>query len=108
LAATHGCAKTRIGLDGAWVGAVQHNSYFSVSVEPGEHPVCASPQSHFVPATSEKYASVLLVLAHFTTEAGQVYYFRTRSFQTGNQEFFDMEQIDGDQAKYLIANLIIP
>src|ERR1039458_8277054 len=31
-----GCMTTRIGLDGAWVGANQHNSYFSMSVEPGE------------------------------------------------------------------------
>ena len=29
-----GCG-TKIGLDGAWVGANKQNSYFSVSVEPG-------------------------------------------------------------------------
>jgi hypothetical protein len=99
-----GCLKTRIGLDGAWVGAIQHNSYFSVSVEPGEHHVCASPQSRFAPAKSEKYASVLLALAHFTAEAGKVYYFRTRSFGSQNQELFDMNVVDSDQAKYLITS----
>jgi hypothetical protein len=34
-----GCG-TKIGLDGAWAGANKQNSYFSVSVEPGEHHVC--------------------------------------------------------------------
>ena len=97
-----GCFQTKIGMDGAWVGAVQHNSYFSVSVEPGEHHVCASPQSHFVSATSEKYASVRLALAHFTAEAGRVYYFRTRVF--GNEALFDLDAIDSDQAKYLITS----
>ena len=99
-----GCFQTKIGLDGAWVGAVQHNSYLSASVEPGEHHVCASPQSHFISATSEKYASVRLALAHFTAEAGKVYYFRTRSFGSQNQQIFDLDAIDGDQAKYLIAS----
>lgn len=49
-----GCMTTRIGLDGSWVGANQHNSYFSVSVEPGEHHVCASPQSRLLPRPSAK------------------------------------------------------
>ena len=99
-----GCFQTRIGLDGAWVGAVQHNSYFSASVEPGAHHVCASPQLHFVSTTSEKYASIRLAFSHFTAEAGKVYYFRTRSFGSQNQGLFDMDAIDGDQAKYLIAS----
>ena len=99
-----GCFQTKIGLDGAWVGAVQHNSYFFMSVEPGEHHVCASPQSHVLSATAEKYASTRLALAHFTAEAGKVYYFRTRSHGSQNQELFDLDAIDGDQAKYLIAS----
>jgi hypothetical protein len=32
----------RIGLDGAWAGANHRNSYFFLSVEPGEHHLCAS------------------------------------------------------------------
>ena len=96
------CFTTRISLDGTWVGAVQHNSYFSVSVEPGEHHVCASPQSRLAPGWSGKYASVLLAFAHFTAEAGKVYYLRSRIF--GNQAHFDLEAIDADQAKYLIGS----
>jgi hypothetical protein len=34
------CVKTRIGVDGTWAGAIRNNSYFSISVEPGEHHMC--------------------------------------------------------------------
>lgn len=93
-----GCLTTKIGLDGAWVGANQHNAYFSVSVEPGEHHVCAKPQSHV------GWISRRVVLAHFTAEAGNVYYFLTRGFMGGNQILFDLDPVDSDQAKYLISS----
>jgi hypothetical protein len=91
------CLTTRIGLDGAWVGANQHNSYFSMSVEPGEHHVCAQPQSHF-PGTPR-----FVGLAHFTAEPGKTYYFRTRVFGDKDNPFFDLDPIDSDQAEYLIT-----
>jgi hypothetical protein len=85
------CGRTKIGLDGTWVGAVQHNSYFSVSVEPGEHHLCAAP-------------GPITAFAHLTAEAGKTYYFRTRGFSTSTQLLFDFDPIDSDQAKYLIAS----
>ena len=85
------CGKTKIGLDGTWVGAIQHNSYFSVSVAPGEHHLCAAP-------------GPITAFAHLTAEAGKTYYFRTRGFNTATQVVFDFEPIDSDQAKYLIAS----
>lgn len=97
------CGTTKMALDGAWVGANEHNSYFSVSVEPGEHHVCASPQGHFVPTLSSNYAAVRSAFAHFTAEAGKIYYFRTRRFGGQNQELFDLDALDSDQAGYLIA-----
>jgi hypothetical protein len=93
-----GCITTKIGLDGAWVGANQHNSYFFVSVEPGEHHVCANPQSNL------GRLSRMVALAHFTAEAGKVYYFRTRGSMGGTQTLFDLDPIDSDQAKYLITS----
>ena len=87
----------KVGLDGTWVGANQHNSYFSVSVEPGEHHMCANPQTRF-------QAGRLIALAHFTAEAGKVYYFRTRFLGNNNQIQFDFDPIDSDQAQYLIAS----
>jgi hypothetical protein len=93
-----GCVTTKIGLDGAWVGANQHNSYFFMSVDPGEHHVCANQQSHI------SRLSQLMAFAHFTAEEGKVYYFRTRAFGGINQVLFEIDPVDSDQAKYLIGS----
>jgi len=89
-----GCGTTKVGLDGAWVGANQHNSYFFVSVEPGEHHVCVKPQSGSKPERIQ--------LAHFTAESGKIYYFRSRAISGSNQLLFDLDPIDSDQGKYLV------
>jgi hypothetical protein len=84
------CVKTKIGINGAWVGAMQRNSYFSVSVDPGEHHLCATPGHK-------------TVLAHITAEAGKSYYFRAHAFINKTEDLFDFEPIDSDEAEYLIA-----
>jgi hypothetical protein len=84
------CVKTKIGMDGAWVGAMQRNSYFSVSVDPGEHHLCATPGHK-------------TVLAHITAEAGKSYYFRAHAFINKTEDLFDFGAIDSDQGEYLIA-----
>jgi hypothetical protein len=86
----------RVGLSGVWVGANEDNSYFSVSVEPGEHHLCATPQAWNLKR--------LVGLAHFTAEAGKTYYFRTRLFGEQNQQLIDLTPIDSDQAGYLITS----
>lgn len=48
--------------------------------------------------------SRLVAFAHFTAEEGKVYYFRTRAFGGSNQVLFEIDPIDSDQAKYLIAS----
>jgi hypothetical protein len=66
-----GCdATTRVGLDGAWVGADHGDSYFTLSVDPGQHSVCANWQS--ITAQVDSQAGVVNVNA----EAGKVYYFQ--------------------------------
>jgi hypothetical protein len=65
---------TRIGLDGTWIGANHGNSYFYVSVDPGEHHICASWQGWRVLRTTPQSAA-----AHFTAEAGQSYYFTVKN-----------------------------
>jgi len=84
----------KIGLDGAWVGAYRDNAVFAVSVEPGEHHLCANVQSHFEPGQN-------LAFAHFTAEPGKVYYLRTRLSPYGGH--LEIDQPDSDQAKYLIS-----
>jgi len=89
----------RIGLDGAWVGANHDDSWFSFSVEPGEHHLCAdwqpgSTNSNFSPA---KLAS----LATISAEAGKVYYFRVQ--MTGSP-MVDLEPVNSDEGQFLIAS----
>jgi hypothetical protein len=91
------CALTKIGMDGAWVGANQGSSYFFFSTDPGEHHLCLNWQSRF-----EK-RSRAFALADFTAAAGQVYYFRARIFPGHNDYSFDLDPINGDQGKFLVA-----
>ncbi len=91
----------KIGMDGAWVGAYKHNSYFAVSVGPGEHHVCANVQS-------KSAAGHNVALAHFTAEPGKVYYFRTQflaglTTQYPVHPYLSLDRPDSDQAKYMIV-----
>jgi len=80
-----------------WVGANHGNSYFSVSVEPGEHHVCATLQSSLVAQRVE--------LTHFTADAGKIYYYRMRLIMSRAMELLELDPIDSDQGKYLIGSL---
>ncbi len=90
--------EINVGLDGEWVGANKNDSYFSVSVAPGEHHVCENVKSGF------SVLGRLVELAHFTAAAGKVYYFRARLFIGENQPFLLLEPVDRDQGEYLIAS----
>jgi len=91
-----GYPTTKLGMNGLWVGANHDNSYFSVSVDPGEQHICATLQSSVVGQRVE--------LAHFTAVAGKVYYYRTRLVLSRSVELLELNPIDSDQAKYLIAS----
>jgi len=92
------CLSIRVGMDGTWIGANEHNSYFSFSVDPGEHHLCVNRQSHF------KIASQMVALAHFTAEPGKTYYFRARTHGSQIEAFLDLDLIDSDQGKLLVAS----
>jgi|SRR5579872_428516 len=92
-----GCALTRVGMDGAWVGANQGSSYFFFSTEPGDHHVCLNWQS-LLAGRSRAYA-----FANFTAEAGKTYYFRARILQGHYNYSFDLDPINSDEGKYLVA-----
>jgi hypothetical protein len=66
-----GCSTTRVGVDGAWIGANKGSSYFSAAVDAGEHHVCANWGAPLA-ATEAK-----LSLTDLQTEAGKTYYFET-------------------------------
>jgi hypothetical protein len=86
---------TKLAVDGAWVGANRGNSYFSVSVEPGERHLCASS---WYSRTSQR-----VELASLTAEEGKIYYFRTRLIVTRDMEYVALDPANGDEGKYLIA-----
>ncbi len=90
---------TRLGLDGVWVGVLQHDSYIFVSVVPGEHHACAATLNRKRPEAE---------LVNFTVEAGKVYYYLARGIAggTGPGVLAAMEfgPADRDEARYLIAS----
>ncbi len=89
---------TKVGVDGNWVGANQGNSYFSFAVDPGEHHLCVNWQSRL------EWRSRAFALANFTAEADKVYYFRTRLFSTRSDYVFDLDLVNSDQGKLLVAS----
>ncbi len=94
-----GTVTTRVGLDGAWVGAIHGKSYFFFSVDPGSHRVCAAWQSNF------KRLSKLGSAADLTAEAGQVYYLRVRvDERPEHRPDVKMEHIDTAEAQLLISS----
>ncbi len=92
----------RIGLDGNWVGAVRGNSYFSFSVQPGEHHLCTNWQSRF------KRLSREAAFTSFNAATGNAYYFRTRityqTVRTATTMVLDLEPVNDDEGKYLVAS----
>lgn len=91
-------ATVRFGMDGAWVGADYGNSYFTLTVDPGVHHLCASWQSDIekknVDATS------------FTAEAGRVYYFAAQiTVNSRSSVTFGLSQLNEDEAKYRLKTL---
>jgi len=68
--ASHPRPTTRFGLDGKWIGATHANSYFYLSVDPGEHHLCANWQSIVGLGIGLRTAA-----AHFTAGVGGVYFF---------------------------------
>jgi hypothetical protein len=82
----------KIGVDGSWVGAIKDNSYFSVFLAPGERHICVNLDSEMLANPVE--------FAHFTAEAGKVYYIRWRYLSSND---LLLAPVDSDEAKYQIA-----
>ena len=98
---------SRVGLDGAWVGANRGNSYLFFSVDPGEHHLCADWVSDFVAGGR------VVALAPLTAEAGKTYYFRARTIAGAsslgeklreNGASIDLDPVNSDEGKLLVAS----
>ena len=93
-------ALTKVGMDGAWVGANQGSSYFFFAVSPGEHHLCINWQSRL------ETRSRAFAMANFPAEEGKVYYFRERVFPGAHDYSFDLDSINSDEGKYLVASSV--
>jgi len=92
-----GCALTKVGLDGTWMGANQGSSYVFFAADPGDRHLCVNWQSR-LSVRSQAYA-----MANFTAEAGHVYYFHTRISVSRMIYDFDLDPVNSDEGKYLLA-----
>jgi hypothetical protein len=94
-------ATVRFGMDGAWAGANNNNSYFTVTVDPGVHHLCASWQSAL--GMLKKSIDV----ASFTAEPDMIYYFAAQVtvIPTGGNNAnytFGLSQLNDDEGKYRV------
>ncbi len=91
---------TRVGLDGAWVGATQGRTFFRAALDPGEHHVCASWQGFVGIGVGTRAAAL-----HFTAEPGKEYYFRVRDrfIRNHGPADLDFSMIDNDEGQLLAS-----
>jgi hypothetical protein len=88
---------TRMGVDGAWVGATHSNSYLYVSVNPGVHHLCASWES------AEGSGDLEEAAAHFTAEAGGMYYFEAINVYSADaSKSVRLNLLDSDEGQLLV------
>jgi hypothetical protein len=88
-AGRYGDATVRFGLDGEWVGANKGNSYFTVTVNPGAHRLCASMQDESN-----------VELATVTAEPGKVYYFEAQvEVESKYSVTFGLSQLSEDRGQ---------
>jgi hypothetical protein len=92
-----GCATTKVGMDGNWMGANKGDAYFFFPVSPGEHHLCANWQSAF----GWSSRNGVFAMTDFNAEAGHTYYFEVRVAE--RILFFDLHALNDDQGKYLVA-----
>lgn len=91
---------TRLGLDGQWVAANHGNSYSYFPVDPGEHHLCASWQGTVIVGARNTAAA-----AHFTAEAGKIYFFTVKNKWLREHGFsrVDLSPIDSDEGQLLAS-----
>jgi hypothetical protein len=97
-----GSPTSRVGVDGAWVGANQGSSWFAMDVTPGEHHLCTDWQSAL--GTLKKKVG----MADFVAEPGKTYYFevkmKLKAYGSGDSSDVDRDlnfaQVSGDEGKY--------
>ena len=91
-------ALVKVGVDGSWIGATKGDSYIFLATTPGEHHLCVNWQSRL----GERARS--FAMADLNAEAGNVYYFRVKLFPGQGDFSFDLDPINSDHGKFLVAS----
>ena len=86
--------SSRVGADGKWLGALKRGTYFSASVDPGEHHLCARAHIGLWNHLSSH---------ELKAKAGETYYFVAHVVGAVSYDQFAISQVDLDQGKYLVA-----
>jgi len=95
-----GSLTSVIGIDGKWTGAVNRGRYFFVSIDPGEHHLCAVLQKRTAGITRR------ISLHSLKAEPGGSYYFSTYLAAInalGNAYVLELEQLDPDEGRAFVA-----
>jgi hypothetical protein len=88
------------GVDGSWIGATRTRTYFHITVDPGEHHLCARWQTAVIAS-----ASIETAVAHFVAEPGRIYYFRAQNLYWRNfsEAAVTLEPVDSDEGALLAS-----
>jgi hypothetical protein len=98
---------TRFAIDGTWIGATHGDSYFHVSIDPGEHHLCANWQSYAGPVGLGIGPDT--AAAHFNAEPGGIYFFAARNHGGLHSGLAGIELLstDSDQAQLLMSRFAL-
>ncbi|MGH9698204.1 MAG: hypothetical protein ACRD52_01960 [Candidatus Acidiferrales bacterium] len=89
----------KVGLNGAWMGAMREKTFISFPVTPGEQHLCVNWQSVWG-RFSNMYA-----LQGFTAEAGKSYFFKARITEDDNVFRLRLVPLDdGDESRFLVTS----
>ncbi|MBT9330327.1 hypothetical protein [Paracidobacterium acidisoli] len=91
------------GIDGTWVGADRGNSYFSVSINPGEHHICAAlPYYRQTKSSGFHRETKIVVPIQLDAKAGKTYFYLAQHVTAGYT--LEVTPVSRDEGKYLIAS----
>lgn len=95
----HSCGtRTRVGLDGHWIGGNCANGYIAFTVSAGKHHLCSNWQTKFFYNPQPTY------LISFTAKASHTYYFTAAVYEGNNAPFpIVLKRVDPDEGQYLLS-----
>ena len=86
-------ATTRVGVDGKWLGAIRRRTYFTASIDPGQHHLCAIGRIGIWSHVS---------LRELNAKPGETYYFATEYGEL-IPDLYALHPVDPDEGKWLVA-----